>query len=76
MPAPDDSAGSNFCRHCDKETESATEVVVVAGTRYEVSYCSNCGIASGAFVLTEDGKSSEGVPENILLRKMHQPERK
>jgi hypothetical protein len=51
-------------------------VIEVGGVHYEVSYCSNCGIASGAFRLTRDGKSREDVPDNILLRKMHRPERK
>ncbi len=74
--APTGKSGTNYCRHCNRETESATEVIEVAGVQYEVSYCANCGITSGAFRLTKDGKSSEGVPENILLRKMHRPERK
>lgn len=76
MQDPDSSGAPSFCRHCGRETESATEVIEVGGVRYEVSYCSNCGIASGAFRLTDKGRSSEGVPDNILLRKMHRSERK
>jgi uncharacterized Zn finger protein len=77
MPVPNEPAhtGKNYCRHCGRETESATELVEVGGIRYEVSYCANCGIASGAFRLTTDGKSREDVPENILLRKMHRTEK-
>lgn len=51
-------------------------MVEVGGVRYEVSYCASCGIASGAFRLTKEGKSKADVPDNILLRKMHRPERK
>lgn len=76
MGADEPQGNSSYCRHCGRQTESATEVIEVGGVRYEVSYCSNCGIASGAFRLTDEGRSAEGVPDNILLRKMHRPERK
>lgn len=65
-----------FCRHCGKETLSATDVIEVGGVKYEVSYCDNCGIASGAFRLSRDGRSREGPADNLLLRRLHRPEKK
>jgi len=52
---------------------SATQVIEVGGVKYEVSYCDNCGIASGAFRLSRDGRSREGAADNIMLRRLHRP---
>ena len=65
-----------FCRHCGKETMSATDVIEVGGVKYEVSYCDNCGIASGAFRLARDGRSREGPADNLMLRRLHRPKNK
>jgi len=47
----------------------------VGGVRYEVVYCSECGIASSAFRLAGDG-SREGPADNLMLRRLHQPAKK
>jgi hypothetical protein len=70
------ASGLSFCRHCGKDTASATDVIEVGGVKYEVSYCDNCGIASGAFRLSRDGHSREGPADNIVLRRLRRPEKK
>ncbi|HKZ59128.1 MAG TPA: hypothetical protein VJ547_04665 [Candidatus Thermoplasmatota archaeon] len=47
----------------------------MGGVRYEVVYCSECGIASSAFRLAGDG-SREGPADNLMLRRLHQPAKK
>jgi hypothetical protein len=61
-----------FCRHCGRETQSATDVLKVGGTNFDVIYCSECGIASSAFRLSRDGKR-EGPADNVMLRRLHKP---
>lgn len=76
MVPPDLNIPRSFCRHCKRDTESATDVIEVGSVRYDVSYCSECGIANSAFRLSKDGKSKGAAADNILLRKMHRPARK
>jgi hypothetical protein len=64
-----------FCRHCGRETESATDVLKVGATSYDVIYCSECGIASSAFRLSREGKR-EGPADNMMLRRLHKPAKK
>ena len=79
-PVPDasrsTSVGLSYCRHCGKETNSAQDVIDVGGVKYEVSYCAECGIAAGAFRLSRDGKSREGAADNLMLRRLHRPDKK
>lgn len=70
------AAGLAFCRHCGKDTHSANDIIEVGGIKYDVSYCSECGIASGAFRLSRDGKSREGPADNLMLRRLHKPNKK
>lgn len=74
VPGTETSA-QNFCRHCGKPTASATDVIKVGDVSYEVVYCSECGIASSGFRLARDG-SREGPADNLMLRRLHKPEKK
>jgi hypothetical protein len=79
LAAPPEASGGQalaFCRHCGKDTFSATQMLEVGGTKYEVSYCDNCGIASGAFRMSRDGRSREGPADNLVLRRLRRPEKK
>lgn len=64
-----------FCRHCGKTTNSARDILNVGGLRYEVMYCSECGIAGSAFRLSRDGRR-EGPADNLMLRRLHKPAKK
>ncbi len=70
-----DQQAMEFCRHCAKQTHSATDLIDVGGVRYEVVYCSECGIASSGFRLSRDGKR-EGPADNLMLRRLHKPAKK
>ena len=78
MPGEPQRSGETamqFCRHCGRETHSAKDTLDVGGVRYEVIYCSECGIASSAFKLSRDGKR-EGPADNMMLRRLHKPAKK
>ena len=64
-----------FCRHCGRDTNCATEVLDVGGIRYEVMYCSECGIAGSAFRLSREGRR-EGPADGLMLRRLHKPANK
>ena len=65
----------NYCRHCDRKTQSATEFLKVGGVSFEVVYCSECGIASSAFRLSGAG-TREGPADSLMLRRLHKPTKK
>jgi hypothetical protein len=69
------SAANEFCRHCARATNSATDVLEVGGVRFEVVYCSECGIAGSAFRLSRSG-AREGPADNLMLRRLHKPAKK
>lgn len=69
------AAATQFCRHCGKDTHSATENLEVGGVRYEVVYCAECGIAASAFRLSRSGQR-EGPADNLMLRRLHKPAKK
>lgn len=65
-------AAQNFCRHCGKDTSSATQLIKVGDVSYEVVYCSECEIASSAFRLSRSG-AREGPADNLMLRRLQKP---